>query len=95
MTKTRILIADDHQVVRKGVAALLGERPDWEICAEASTGKEAVAAAARLKPDVVVMDICMPDMNGLEATRHILHDNPQTQVLILSMHESDQLVREV
>ncbi|MBZ5624536.1 MAG: response regulator transcription factor [Acidobacteriia bacterium] len=95
MTKTRILIADDHQVVRKGVAAILGERPEWEICAEASTGREAIAAAARLKPDVVVMDICMPDMNGLEATRHIVKQNPQTQVLILSMHQSEQLVRDV
>jgi len=95
MTKTRILIADDHQVVRKGVATILGERPDWEICAEASTGRQAIAAAARLKPDVVVMDIGMPDMNGLDATRHILKENPQTEVLILSMHESEQLVHEV
>jgi DNA-binding NarL/FixJ family response regulator len=95
MTKTRILIADDHQVVRKGVAAILGERPDWEICAEASTGRQAIAAAARLKPDVVVMDIGLPDMNGLDATRHILKENPQTQVLILSMHKSEQLVHEV
>jgi DNA-binding NarL/FixJ family response regulator len=95
MTKTRILIADDHQVVRKGVTAILGERPDWEICAEASTGRQAIAAAARLKPDVVVMDIGLPDMNGLDATRHILKENPQTQVLILSMHQSEQLVHEV
>ena len=95
MKKMRILIADDHQVVRKGVAAILGERPEWEICAEAGTGREAVAAAIRLKPDIVVMDICMPDINGLEATRHILKQNPRTQVLILSMHESEQLVRDV
>ena len=95
MTKTRILIADDHQVVRKGVAAILGERPDWEICAEASTGSQAIAAAARLKPDVIVMDIGLPDMNGLDATRHILKENPQTEVLILSMHKSEQLVHEV
>lgn len=95
MTKTRILIADDHQVVRKGVAAILGERPDWEICAEASTGRQAIAAAARLKPHVIVMDIGLPDMNGLDATRHILKENPQTEVLILSMHKSEQLVHEV
>ena len=95
MKKTRILIADDHQVVRKGVAAILGERPDWEICAEASTGRQAIAAAARLKPDVIVMDIGLPDMNGLDATRHILKENPQTEVLILSMHKSEQLVHEV
>jgi len=95
MKKKRILIADDHQVVRKGVAAILGERPEWEICAEAATGTQAIAAAARFKPDVVVMDICMTDMNGLDATRQILKLNPQTEILILSMHESEQLVRDV
>ena len=95
MKKTRILIADDHQVVRKGVAAILRERREWEICAEAATGRQAIALAARVKPDLVVMDICMPDMNGLEATRRILKQNPQMQVLILTMHESEQLVRDV
>jgi DNA-binding NarL/FixJ family response regulator len=93
--KTRILIADDHQIVRKGVAAVIAERSDWEVCGEASTGRQAVAAAARLRPDVVVMDICMPEMNGLDATRQILKANPLTQVLILSMHESQQLVRDL
>jgi len=78
------------------VAGLLGDvRPEWEVCGEASTGREAVAAAASLRPDVVVMDISMPDMNGLEATREILKDNPGTEVLILSMHESEQMVHDV
>ena len=77
------------------MAAILSERTEWEICVEDSTGREAITAAARLKPDVVVMDICMPGMNGLEATRRILDRNPQIQVLILSMHESEQIVREV
>lgn len=77
------------------MAAILSERTEWEICVEDSTGREAITAAARLKPDVVVMDICMPGMNGLEATRRILDRNPQIQVLILSMHESGQLVRDV
>ena len=87
---------DDHLVVRRGVAGVIGDaRPDWEVCGEASTGREAVAAAASLKPDVVVMDISMPDMNGLEATREILKDNPGTEVLILSVHESDQIVHDV
>ncbi len=87
---------DDHQVVRRGVAGLIGDaRSDWEVCGEASTGREAVAAAASLKPDVVVMDISMPDMNGLEATREILKNNPGTEVLILSVHESDQIVHDV
>jgi DNA-binding NarL/FixJ family response regulator len=96
MKKTRILLVDDHQVVRRGVAGLLGDtRPDWEVCGEASTGCEAVAAAAALRPDIVVMDISMPDMDGLEATREILKDNTGVQVLILSMHESEQIVHDV
>jgi len=83
-------------VVRRGVAGLLGDiRPDWEVCGEASTGREAVAAAATLRPDIVVMDISMPDMDGLEATREILKDNAGSQVLILSMHESEQMVHDV
>jgi DNA-binding NarL/FixJ family response regulator len=96
MKKTRILLVDDHQVVRRGVAGLLGDaRRDWEVCGEASTGREAVAAAATLRPDIVVMDISMPDMDGLEATREILKDNAGVQVLILSMHESEQMVHDV
>jgi DNA-binding NarL/FixJ family response regulator len=96
MKKTRILLVDDHHVVRRGVAGVIEDaRPEWEVCGEASTGREAVAAAAILKPDVVVMDISMPDMNGLEATREILKDNPGTEVLILSVHESDQIVHDV
>ena len=90
------MLVDDHQVVRRGVAGVIGDaRPEWEVCGEASTGREAVAAAARLKPDVVVMDISMPDMNGLEATREILKNNPGTEVLILSVHESEQMVHDV
>ena len=96
MEKLRILVADDHQLVRKGVvSAIRDERPDWEVCGEASTGREAVAAAERLKPDVVVMDISMPEMNGLKATRQVLKKNSRVQVLILSMHESEQIVRDV
>jgi DNA-binding NarL/FixJ family response regulator len=83
-------------VVRRGVAGVIGDaRPEWEVCGEASTGREAVAAAARLRPDIVVMDISMPDMNGLEATREILNDNPGTEILILSVHESEQMVHDV
>jgi DNA-binding NarL/FixJ family response regulator len=93
---TRVLLVDDHQVVRRGVASVIRDaHPDWEVCGEASTGREAVAAAASLAPDIVVMDISMPDMNGLEATRQILKDNPRTEVLILSMHESEQMVHEM
>ena len=96
MKKTRILLVDDHHVVRRGVAGVIGDaRPAWEVCGEASTGREAVAAAASLKPDIVVMDISMPDMNGLEATREILRNNPVTEILILSVHESEQMVHDV
>ena len=96
MKKTRILLVDDHQVVRRGVAGLIVDASaDWEVCGEAATGIEAVAAAATLKPDIVVMDISMPDMNGLEATREILKSNPGIEILILSMHESDQMVYDV
>src|ERR1035437_2690368 len=96
MKKTRVLVADDHELVRRGVRASIQQcRPGWEFCGEASNGREAVASAAGLKPDIVVMDISMPEMNGLEATRQILKDSPETEVLILSMHESEQLVHEV
>jgi DNA-binding NarL/FixJ family response regulator len=95
MKKARVLVVDDHPVVRKGIGAILQDRPDWEVCGEASNGREAVAAAAQLKPDVVVMDISMPELNGLDATRQILSENPEMQVLILSMHESEQIVRDV
>ena len=83
-------------MVRRGVAGLIADAcSDWEVCGEASTGSEAVASATALKPDIVVMDISMPDMNGLEATREILKASPGTEVLILSMHESDQMVYDV
>ncbi len=96
MKKTKILVVDDHQVVRRGIAGLIRDvRSDWELCGEASTGREAVAAAATLRPDIIVMDISMPDMNGLEATREILKGNPGIEVLILSMHESEQIVHDV
>jgi YesN/AraC family two-component response regulator len=92
MKKTRILLVDDHQVVRRGVAGLIADaRSDWEVCGEASTGSEAVTAAAALKPDIIVMDISMPDMNGLEATRAILKGSPGTEVLIRGcLHSPDQ-----
>jgi DNA-binding NarL/FixJ family response regulator len=91
----RILLADDHEVVRKGMRALLEVRPGWEVCAEAANGREAVELAKWTKPDVVVMDISMPELNGLEATRQILKALPRTEVLILTLHESEQLVRRV
>ena len=91
----RILVADDHEVVRKGLVSLLQAQPDWQVCGEAGDGREAVEKALQLKPDVVILDIGMPSLNGLEATRQILRANPQARVLILTLHDSDQVVREV
>jgi DNA-binding NarL/FixJ family response regulator len=91
----RILVVDDHDIIRRGLKQLLTARPGWEVCAEAKTGREAVALAEQLKPDIVVMDISMPDLNGLEAARRIHKLFPKTGILILSMHFSDQLVRDI
>jgi DNA-binding NarL/FixJ family response regulator len=91
----RILVADDHEIVRRGLCALLQSRPDWKICGEAGDGRQAVEQAAQLRPDVVILDIGMPGLNGLEATRQILKANPKTKVLVLTLYDSDQIVREV
>lgn len=95
MTTLRILVADDHEIVRQGIRALLLVHPGWEVCGEAADGREAVKKAAELKPDIAIMDIGMPNLNGLSAARQILHHNPQTKVLILTMHSSEQVLREV
>jgi DNA-binding NarL/FixJ family response regulator len=91
----RILVADDHDIIRRGLKDLLALRSGWEVCAEAKTGREAVALAEQFKPEVVVMDISMPDLNGLEAARQIRKSLPRTEILILTQHFSDQLVREI
>ena len=93
--KLRILIADDHEMVRQGLRRVLETRPDWEVCGEAANGQEAVDQARRLRPDVVVLDLSMPQVGGLVATRQIRKALPQTEVLILTMHDSDELIREV
>jgi DNA-binding NarL/FixJ family response regulator len=91
----RILVADDHEVVRRGLCALLQSRPEWDICGEAADGREAVEKSQNLKPDAVIIDIGMPTLNGLEATRRILKANPHIRVLVLTLHDSDQIIREV
>ncbi|MEQ1884836.1 MAG: response regulator transcription factor [Bryobacteraceae bacterium] len=92
--KTRILLADDHTVVRKGFRLILSQEPDIEVIAEAGTGREAVRLAGELKPDVVILDIAMPDLNGVEATRRIIEADPGSRILILSMHKDAVYVRE-
>jgi len=89
------MIADDHAIVRRGLRSLLETQPGWEVCAEASNGREAVDNAAQFKPDVAVIDIGMPQLNGLDATRQIVAILPATEVLILTMHQSEEVAREV
>ncbi len=84
----RIIIADDHAVVREGIRRILEARPDWEICAEAENGLEAVRLAEELNPDAIIMDVSMPGMNGIEATREIARRKTNIAVLIFTMHES-------
>lgn len=92
MDTIRVLIADDHQLFRDGLKALLHSAPDTEVAGEAATGKEAVQLAAESQPDVVLMDLQMPDMDGIEATRHIVHTSPHIKVLMVTMFEDDQSV---
>jgi DNA-binding NarL/FixJ family response regulator len=91
----RILIADDHEVARHGIRALLESHPGWEVCGEAKDGRETVELAESLKPDLILLDIGMPNLNGLEATRQILATSPEAVILILTMHDTDHVVREV
>jgi DNA-binding NarL/FixJ family response regulator len=95
MGTLRVLVADDHEVVRKGLRSIVEEQPGWELAGEASDGREAVDKARALRPDVAVVDVSMPGLNGLEATRQMLRHDAETKVLILTMHESDPLIREV
>ena len=93
MARLRILVADDHALIRKALRDLL-ENEGWEVCGEASTGREAVESAERLHPNFVVMDLVMPQKNGLEATREILRAHPEMRILILTLHDFPELERE-
>jgi len=92
--KLRILLADDHEIVRRGLCALLQKHEGWEICGEATDGREAVEKAKELKPDVVIVDIGMPNLNGLDATRRLLQYDPNFKVIVLTVTDADQVIRE-
>jgi DNA-binding NarL/FixJ family response regulator len=91
----RILIADDHELVRRGIRALLEAEPNWSVIADVNDGQKALEEAQRLKPDIVILDISMPRLNGLEAARRIKKTLPEIKVLIVTMHDSENVAREV
>src|SRR5215469_17103359 len=90
----RLLLVDDHEVVRRGIRSLLSEQAGWEVCGEAVDGQDALEKARDLKPDLIVMDVSMPRMNGLDATRQVRRILPACQVLILSQHENSEMARQ-
>jgi len=91
----RILIADDHEMIRAGLRELIERQPGWEVCAEASNGREAVELALKFCPQVVILDLAMPQLNGLEATRQIKKSLPKSEVLVFTVHETEDLMRNV
>lgn len=90
----RIMIVDDHEVMRRGLRAVIEAEPGWEVCCEAASGREVLELIEERQPDIAVLDISMPDLNGLEAARHLRRAAPQCEVLILTMHDSDLLLEE-
>src|SRR5450755_142647 len=90
----RILVADDHPIFRFGLCSLLGSHQGWEVCGEAANGRDAVEKCKQLKPDLLILDICMPRLNGVDAARQILKCNPDQSILVLTAVDSDQVVRE-
>jgi DNA-binding NarL/FixJ family response regulator len=93
MCAVSVLVADDHDVVRRGIRALIQEQPGWRVAAEAKDGRDAVTKATEFQPDVAILDITMPSLNGIDAAMQIAKVSPRTKVLILTIHESDQLSR--
>ena len=90
---SRVLVVDDHAVIRRGVQGILRAYPEWELCGEAENGQEAIKLAETLKPEIIIMDVSMPVLNGLEATRIIHELLPNTRILLLTLHSSTELVR--
>ena len=95
MPKLRLVVADDHALMRRGICDLLEAEPGWEVVAQAVNGREAVDAVARTRPDVLVIDLAMPELNGLTAAREILRSFPKVEIVLLTMHNTDQTIREV
>src|SRR5215470_7566075 len=95
MTTLRILVADDHEIVRRGLCAIVASHAGWEVCGEAVDGREAVEKTKQLRPDIVILDIGMPSLNGLDATRQILRRNPHQRILILTVTDAEQTIEEV
>jgi DNA-binding NarL/FixJ family response regulator len=89
----RVLIVDDHALIRRGVQNILRPFPEWELCGEADNGNDAVRMAGELEPEVIIMDVSMPGLNGIEATRAICKTQPKTKIVLLTLHESAELVR--
>ena len=89
----RVLIVDDHAFIRRGVQTILHPFPEWEFCGEAENGKEAIRMAGQLKPEVIIMDISMPGLNGIEATRAIRKAQPDVKIVLLTLHDSSELLR--
>lgn len=90
---SRVLVVDDHAFIRRGVQSILHAFPEWELCGEADNGADAVRLTDALKPEVIIMDISMPGLNGIEATRTIHKNHPETKVILLTLHDNDELVR--
>jgi DNA-binding NarL/FixJ family response regulator len=94
MNAFRILVADDHPIFRFGLCSLLRSHPSWEVCGEAADGRDAVEKCRQLKPDLLILDICMPKLNGMDAARQILKDNPAQAILVLTAVDSEQVVQD-
>src|ERR1700733_1219687 len=94
MNNVRILIADDHELIRRGLVSALADRPEWSIVAEAADGRQACELAARLTPDIAVLDLTMPELNGLDVTRQMRASPPKTRILIVTAQECEQRIRD-